>query len=75
MGTRRLYDFVNHNPVVKVLPVDYVNNPLVIMQQRNMVSINAALKVDLMGQVSAESIGLKQFSGVAARWTSYGASP
>ena len=67
MGTRRLYDFVNHNPVVKVLPVDYVNNPLVIMQQRNMVSINAALKVDLMGQVSAESIGLKQFSGVGGQ--------
>lgn len=67
MGTRRLYDFVNHNPVVKVLPVDYVNNPLVIMQQKNMVSINAALKVDLMGQVSAESIGLKQFSGVGGQ--------
>lgn len=47
--------------------MDYVNNPLVIMQQRNMVSINAALKVDLMGQVSAESIGLKQFSGVGGQ--------
>lgn len=67
MGTQRLYDFADQNPMVKVLPVDYVNHPLTIMQQRKMVSINAALEVDLMGQVSAESIGLRQFSGVGGQ--------
>jgi len=67
MGSKKLYDFVNNNPVVELYPVDYVNDPLTIMKNNKMVSINSALQVDLMGQVCAEAIGLKQFSGVGGQ--------
>ncbi len=67
MGTRRLYDFVDHNPDVELRPVDYVNNPFVIAQNENMVSINSFVQVDLMGQVASESIGPKQISGVGGQ--------
>lgn len=67
MGTRKLYDFANDNPIVSMMPVNYVNNPIIIGQNDNMVSINAALQVDLMGQVCAEAMGLKQFSGIGGQ--------
>lgn len=67
MGTKRLYDFVNNNPTVAMYSVDYVNNPFVIAQNPKMVSINSALQVDFMGQVAAESMGLKQFSGTGGQ--------
>jgi len=67
MGTKRLYDFVDNNPMVELHPVDYVNNPCVIMQNINMVSINSCIQVDLMGQVVSDSIGLRQFSGVGGQ--------
>jgi len=67
MGTKRLYDFINNNPSVALYPVDYVNNPSVIAQNYKMVSINSCIEVDLMGQVSSESIGLKQFSGTGGQ--------
>lgn len=67
MGSKKLYDFVNDNPAVEMYPVDYVNNPTVVMKNSNMVSINSCLQVDLMGQVCAECIGLKQFSGVGGQ--------
>lgn len=67
MGTKRLYDFVNNNPSVEMYPVDYVNDPCVIMQNHKMVSINSCIQVDLMGQVVSESIGLKQFTGVGGQ--------
>lgn len=67
MGTKRLYDFVDHNPNVLVLPVDYVNNPIVVGQNENLVSINSCVQVDLMGQVASESIGPKQISGVGGQ--------
>ncbi|MDR2133005.1 MAG: 4-hydroxybutyrate CoA-transferase [Clostridiales Family XIII bacterium] len=67
MGTRRLYDFVHRNPAVEVRPVDYVNHPVTISKQYKMVAINSAIEVDLMGQVNAESIGLRQFSGVGGQ--------
>jgi 4-hydroxybutyrate CoA-transferase len=67
MGTRRLYDFVHNNPAVEVRPVDYVNHPAVIMRQHKMVGINSALQVDLQGQVNAEHIGGKQYSGVGGQ--------
>ncbi|MBF8984191.1 acetyl-CoA hydrolase/transferase family protein [Lutibacter sp. B2] len=67
MGTKRLYDFVDNNPSVEMYPVDYVNDPCVIMQNDNMVSINSCIQVDFMGQVASESIGLKQFSGVGGQ--------
>jgi 4-hydroxybutyrate CoA-transferase len=67
MGTRKLYDFVDNNPQVEMLPVDYVNDPFVIGQFENMISINSALAVDLMGQVNAETIGTTQYSGVGGQ--------
>lgn len=67
MGTRRLYDFVDHNPDVDMRPVDYVNNPFVIAQNDNLISINSCVQVDLMGQVASESIGAKQISGVGGQ--------
>ncbi|HHY91627.1 MAG TPA: 4-hydroxybutyrate CoA-transferase, partial [Clostridiales bacterium] len=67
MGTKRLYDFVHNNPCVEMYPVNYVNNPAVIAQNYKMVSINSCLQVDLMGQVNAESMGLKQFTGVGGQ--------
>lgn len=67
MGTRRLYDFVNHNPDVDMRPVDYVNDPFVVAQNDNMVSINSCVQVDLYGQAASESIGAKQISGVGGQ--------
>lgn len=67
MGSQRLYDFVNNNPDVEVLPVDYVNDPWVIGQNNKMVSINSCLQVDFNGQVNSESIGVQQFSGVGGQ--------
>lgn len=67
MGTKKLYEFVNNNPDVVMMPVDQVNDPCVIGQHNNMISINSALQVDLMGQVNAEMIGGKQFSGIGGQ--------
>jgi 4-hydroxybutyrate CoA-transferase len=67
MGTRRLYDFVNDNPAIRMMPIDYVNNPRIIAQQENLVSINSCVQVDLMGQVNSESVGLRQISGVGGQ--------
>ena len=67
MGTRKLYDFANENPEVELRPVDYTNHPAVIMKQHKMVSINSAIQVDLQGQVVAEAMGLRQFSGVGGQ--------
>lgn len=63
MGTRRLYDYVDNNPSVAMYPVDYVNNPVVIAQNDNLISINSCIQVDLMGQVVSDTIGQRQFSG------------
>jgi 4-hydroxybutyrate CoA-transferase len=67
MGTRKLYDFVDHNPDVLIKPVDYTNNPFVVAQIDNIVCINSAMQVDLMGQINAETIGSRQFSGVGGQ--------
>lgn len=67
MGTQRLYDFVNNNPNVELYPVEYSNHPGVIAQNDNMVSINSAIQVDLTGQVNAEMIGSRQFSGIGGQ--------
>ncbi|MDY3618482.1 acetyl-CoA hydrolase/transferase family protein [Agathobaculum sp.] len=67
MGSKRLYDFVDNNPDVLMLPVDYVNNPVVIAQQNKMVAINSCLQVDFNGQVNSESMGAKQFSGIGGQ--------
>ena len=67
MGTRRLYDYVNNNPAVAMYPVDYVNEPYVIGQNDNLVSINSCVQVDIMGQVVSTSAGLRQISGVGGQ--------
>ncbi|MBP2656608.1 MAG: Butanoate coenzyme A-transferase [Firmicutes bacterium] len=67
MGTKKLYDFANNNPDVEIQSVDYINDPYIIGQHEKMVSINSALQVDLMGQVNAEMIGCRQFSGVGGQ--------
>jgi acyl-CoA hydrolase len=67
MGTRRLYDFVDDNPTLEMHPSDYVNDPFVIAKHRGMVAINSALAVDLTGQVCADSIGSKFYSGVGGQ--------
>ena len=67
MGTKKLYDFVDGNPDVEMHPVEYINSPWIVGQHENMVSINSALQVDLMGQVNAEMIGARQFSGIGGQ--------
>ena len=66
-GTQKLYDFLNNNPCFELRGVDYVNDPYVIAQNDNMVSINSAIQVDLMGQVNAEVVKGMQFSGVGGQ--------
>lgn len=67
MGTQKLYDFVDHNPMVALYGVDYVNDPCIIAKNDNMVAINSCIEVDLMGQVASESMGAKQFSGTGGQ--------
>lgn len=67
LGTQRLYDFVNDNPIVELHPTEYVNDPFVIAQNDNMIAINSAIEVDLTGQVCADSIGPRLYSGVGGQ--------
>jgi acetyl-CoA hydrolase len=67
IGTRKLYEWVNDNPLVELHRTEYVNNPFVIAQNRCMVAINSAIEVDLTGQVCADSIGPKFYSGVGGQ--------
>lgn len=66
-GTRRLYDYVDDNPAINFLDIDYVNNPHVIRRNPNMVAINSAIEVDLTGQVCSDSIGSLQYSGIGGQ--------
>lgn len=63
-GTEELYRWLDGNDAVRFLPVDVVNSPEVIARNRNMVTLNGALAVDLWGQVVADTIGERQFSGI-----------
>jgi acyl-CoA hydrolase len=67
MGTRKLYDFVDDNPMVLLLDVAYVNDTAVIRRNPKVTAINSAIEVDLTGQVCADSIGTKMFSGVGGQ--------
>ena len=67
MGTRRLYDFVDDNPQVMMRDVAYVNDTAVIRQNPKAVAINSAIEVDLTGQVCADSIGTRIYSGVGGQ--------
>lgn len=63
-GSAELYDWLHENERVRFLPVEIVNDPAVIAANRDMISINGALGVDLWGQVSADTLGSRQFSGI-----------
>jgi acyl-CoA hydrolase len=67
MGTRRVYDFVDDNPQVLMLDIAYVNDAAVIRRNPKVTAINSAIEVDLTGQVGADSIGTRQFSGVGGQ--------
>ncbi len=66
-GSKKVYEYINLNPLFQFHPVDYVNNPCVIAQNDNMVAINSALEIDLSGQVCAEALGSKQYSGIGGQ--------
>jgi len=66
-GTRKLYDWAHKNPMVLMRSVDYTNNVLVASQVNNLVSINSAVQVNYQGEVAADTIGFKQFSGVGGQ--------
>lgn len=75
IGTKRLYDWVDDNPLIELHPTEHVNDPFVIAQNDRMVAINSAIEVDLTGQVCADSIGPRLFSGVGGQLDFiYGAS-
>jgi 4-hydroxybutyrate CoA-transferase len=67
MGSPRLYDFVDENPMVEMREVDYTNDTAVIRRFRRMCAINSAIEVDLTGQVCADSIGWRLYSGVGGQ--------
>jgi acyl-CoA hydrolase len=67
MGSRRLYEFIHDNPMVEMRPVDFTNDTAVIRGFRKMVAINSAIEVDLTGQVVADSIGHRMYSGVGGQ--------
>ena len=75
IGTRRLYEWVDDNPLIELHPTEYVNDPFVIAQNERQVALNSAIEVDLTGQVCADSIGPKLYSGVGGQLDFiYGAS-
>ncbi|GAB4532821.1 MAG: acetyl-CoA hydrolase/transferase C-terminal domain-containing protein [Anaerolineales bacterium] len=75
IGTQRLYNWVNDNPMIELHRTEYVNDPFVIAQNERMVAINSAIEVDLTGQICADSIGPKLYSGVGGQLDFiYGAS-
>jgi acyl-CoA hydrolase len=67
MGTQRLYKFVDNNPMVEMRPVDYTNDTSIIRRFKRMTAINSAIEVDLTGQVCADSIGHRMYSGVGGQ--------
>src|SRR5262249_53121011 len=67
LGTKRLYQFVHENPIVEMLDVAYVNDVSTIRQNQKVMAINSAIEVDITGQVCADSIGRKIYSGVGGQ--------
>lgn len=63
LGSDRLYEYLNNNPFIEAHPVDYVNDPVVVSQNDNLVAINSAIEIDLTGQVCSDSIGPRIYSG------------
>ena len=67
IGTRRLYDFMNYNKSLLFRDIAWVNDPFIISRNKNMVAINSCIEIDLSGQVCADSIGTRIFSGVGGQ--------
>lgn len=67
MGSPELYDWMDDNPMIAAYPLAYVNDPRVISQIENMISINSCISIDLYGQVNAESFGTRQISGTGGQ--------
>jgi 4-hydroxybutyrate CoA-transferase len=67
MGSKALYDWMHMNTMIEMFPVEYTNDPNVIGLNDNMVSINSALTVDLMGQAAADMMGARQYSGIGGQ--------
>ena len=75
MGSQNVYNFVHRNPQVRMREVAYTNDPFIIARNPKMVAINSAIQIDLTGQVCADSIGTKMYSGVGGQLDFiYGAS-
>lgn len=75
LGTQKLYDWADDNPLIELHRTEYINDPYVVAQNERMVAINSAIEVDLTGQVCADSIGPKLYSGVGGQLDFiYGAS-
>ncbi len=75
LGTKRLYEWANNNPMIELRRSEYINDPMVIAQNDKMVAINQAIEVDFTGQVCADSIGPKMYSAVGGQLDfTYGAS-
>ena len=66
-GSQKLYDFVHDNAMIELHPSDYVNDPFIIAKNKNMVAINSAIEIDLTGQVVADSIGDRLYSGIGGQ--------
>ena len=67
IGSRKLYDWLDHNPALAMYPVEFTNDPNIIAMNKDLISINACLGVDLQGQVSSESIGFAEYSGTGGQ--------
>lgn len=67
LGTKKVYNFIDNNPVIEFHPQEYVNDPFIIAKNKKMVAINSALEVDLTGQVCADSIGTRFYSGIGGQ--------
>jgi acyl-CoA hydrolase/GNAT superfamily N-acetyltransferase len=67
MGSRKLYDFIDNNPLIEFHPTEYVNDPFIVALNDRMVSINAAIEVDLTGQICADSLGPTFYNGVGGQ--------
>ena len=67
LGTQRVYDFIDNNPIIEFHPQEYVNDPFIIAENNKMVAINSALEIDLTGQVCSDSIGTKLYSGIGGQ--------
>ncbi len=66
-GTRKLYDFVNDNPGIRVMDISYVNDTSIIRQNAKATAINSAIEIDLTGQICSDSIGTYQYSGIGGQ--------